>query len=409
MIDRLRKLSNSASSSPKTSKPLKSEEKPADHAPEDVSDDAAAEAAAEEQQTVISTSPSASLEGMEPLPEAALDAPLKEQGALDTASGKHAEEDDLPEGCDWKVDDESADDEVRQVRPSAAGTDVGPSVSTAGTPNSGTSSTATHWEKVADQPATIDPPVVIPADASLLDGLRALLVHHLRRSAGSHVVNLTAGQAELLEHHLNRLASYAQKIVHTLAFATRFLSSQQEPPSYFEGDRGEMASPNVSSRGVDSARAASVADGQEQAPHRTRKLRLRDNEILDIYRSAQQEASKEADWRGIAGPGARSDGGCSTARSETSQMAAVFSSQGTAAQGEDVEFVRAISRAMQQPGRTPEAFTAEMLGSSGSMLGCCQSKVLAAQREAMRNSSAVIRWPQVPPDPGARRYERSEV
>eukprot|EP00931_Biecheleriopsis_adriatica_P105282 TRINITY_DN79845_c0_g1_i1.p1 TRINITY_DN79845_c0_g1~~TRINITY_DN79845_c0_g1_i1.p1 ORF type:complete len:502 (+),score=120.12 TRINITY_DN79845_c0_g1_i1:37-1542(+) len=331
------------------------------------------------------------------------EAPVTAEKAVPASSGTRA---DVPnDGGEWKLEEDDSDNDVRQVRPSATGSAEGPSASAGGTPRSGTSTVASYpWNK--EEPP---PPLLIPGDASLLDGLRAVLVHHLKKSAGTQTVNLTSGQAELLEHHLSRLASYAQKIVHTLAFATRFLSSQQ---NCFEGDRGDLESPhggastNASDRGAEGA-AAAIAASEANPQPTLRKIKLKDREILDIYRSAQQEASKEADWRGIPGPSpsrsARSDP-CSSARSETSQLATVFASQGPTAQGEDVELLRVISRAMQQPGRTPQAFAAEIAESSNSTFPFCRSaKGLAAQREAAKTSSAMVQWPQVPPDPGSRR------
>lgn len=262
--------------------------------------------------------------------------------------------------------------------------------------------------------------LLIQADAPLVDGLRALLVHHLKRSVGTSVINLSASQAELLEHHLSRLASYAQKIVHTLAFATRFLSKHQ-----FEGDRGEaMDSPHIDSF----ANRAAAADGtyagsmmgaaeaqQMQAAEVARpprkSLKLNDDEILTLYRSAQMEAAIEADWRGIQGPSpgvapAGSDAAVSTrssngvsaragAAAELPTAAAAASGPGGLASAaatngctggvisvvatngctsgsnvadagteivrDDQEYLRIISRALQESGRSPRAFAAEVM------------------------------------------------
>mmetsp|Transcript_24941 Transcript_24941/g.54265 ORF Transcript_24941/g.54265 Transcript_24941/m.54265 type:complete len:435 (+) Transcript_24941:49-1353(+) len=226
-------------------------------------------------------------------------------------------------------------------------------------------------------------PLMIQADAPLVDGLRALLVHHLKRSVGASIVNLSASQAELLEHHLARLASYAQKIVHTLAFATRFLSKH-----HFEGDHGELESPRTDGGGRGGSGGYSPGDAvvggaapprppPEPRPPR-KALKLNDDEILSLYRSAQHEASIEADWRGIQGPtpsrsGASEDGG--TSRSAVSLAAPASDLTPTEhLKDGDQEYLRMLSRALQQPGRSPRAFTAEILDPSKDVV-CCRPRV----------------------------------
>lgn len=119
--------------------------------------------------------------------------------------------------------------------------------------------------------------LTIGDDATILEGLRGLLAHHLRRS---NVVCLSESQAELLEHHLTRLSSYSQKIVHTIAFAQRvFSKGVAEEPSQAEHSQQQEA--------------------PEEPPNKRKPLKLSDNEILKMYNLAQQEAELEADWRGI--------------------------------------------------------------------------------------------------------------
>lgn len=248
-------------------------------------------------------------------------------------------------------------------------------------------------------------PLVIPADASLVDGLRALLVHHLKRSVGASIISLSTSQAELLEHHLARLASYAQKIVHTLAFATRFLSKH-----HFEGDSGELESPHIEGGTVANACAsgasarlheAAVQGRAEQHPQR-KALKLNDSEILSLYRSAQIEASIEADWRGIQGPtpirGGGSEGG-GTNRSASSFVAPGSDSRpppertSVAPKKEnDQEYLRMLSRALQQPGRSPRAFTAEILDPSLSKdTICCQPRVGTMLSGVLSKSTSIRR------------------
>jgi len=205
--------------------------------------------------------------------------------------------------------------------------------------------------------------LTISADATLVDGLRCLLLHHMKKGLDSDVT-LTATQAELFEQHLDRLASYAGKIVSALSFSMHFLTKHK---AGWEPDESEVP----------------LSERQEDEQPKT--LKLDDNDILDIYRSAQHEAMKEADWRGVDEDGQR-------------QRIA------------DSELVRVLSRAMQQPGRTPEAFASE-LASHASFLGCCRP-----EPTNFHDSSAKIRWPQVPPDPdsdvfalGTFRFPRDEI
>lgn len=252
-------------------------------------------------------------------------------------------------------------------------------------------------------------PLVIPADASLVDGLRALLVHHLKRSVGSNIVSLSASQAELLEHHLARLASYAQKIVHTLAFATRFLSK-----SHFEGDTGEPETPHPD-EGVRPNGASMAAERPPSADQRQprKALKLNDDEILSLYRSAQMEAAIEADWRGIhAGPTpsrVASDGGF-TSRSNDQSLGAPEAGPYAKDDG-DQEYLRMLSRALQQPGRSPRAMTAELLDASKGAL-CCQPRIGAGLDDGAaaiahcaigQGSGRALRPPGGPPDPGSHR------
>eukprot|EP00930_Biecheleria_cincta_P089020 TRINITY_DN78279_c0_g1_i1.p1 TRINITY_DN78279_c0_g1~~TRINITY_DN78279_c0_g1_i1.p1 ORF type:complete len:425 (+),score=62.89 TRINITY_DN78279_c0_g1_i1:272-1546(+) len=299
-------------------------------------------------------------------------------------------------GGDWTLEqEESDDDEVLHVRSSW--------------PECGGPDSARADEQST---AASESPLSIPAEASLQDGLRALLVHHLKRSVGSGNISLTTGQADLLEHHMARLASYAQKIVHTLAFATRFLMNDQM--SLGESQEDAQSSPRYAVSNTDDEQCSMHMHQEERPPKHKSTLKLKDREIMELFRSAQQEASKEADWRGITGPevtpGSPSEGG-STARSEGS-MAARFATQKTAVKApEDLDFLGQISRAMQQPGRTPETFTAEMLdshrSSQSSPIFCQSPHALLAQRSARSRAPAMIRWPQVPPDPGARNSRKS--
>jgi len=142
--------------------------------------------------------------------------------------------------------------------------------------------------------------VVIPVDASLLEGLKVILEHHLRRTG---VETLTQPEADLLAHHLGRLASYGQKIVHTLAYSQQVVTqpiegraeAAQQPPAPRPGDDDSSAQAG--------AEAAAEEAAQKDAP--TKTLRLSDREIMAIFKGAQREAEREADWRNIEPPNAR--------------------------------------------------------------------------------------------------------
>jgi len=227
-----------------------------------------------------------------------------------------------------------------------------------------------------------DTPVVIPADASLLDGLRALLVHHLKRSAGggSDVLSLSASQAELLEHHLCRLASYAVKIVNTLAFATRFSAM---PPGTVPATSATAVSGSVSqaSTGPPSSQIAAgisqQAAGSAEARPVKKTLKLNDREIMKLYRAAQHEAAVEADWRGIdvltssmrTGKGVAKE----KSRSWRSSGARHTTQDDSAAPRDSAHrnCVQMLSRAMQQPGFNPDSLAAEIVQPPQEM-SCCK-------------------------------------
>lgn len=114
----------------------------------------------------------------------------------------------------------------------------------------------------------------IDANATMLDGIRSLLAHHLRNA---DVICLSESQVELLEHHSARLASYAQKIVQTITFAQ-----------------------HVVSQVTDAQRVYQAREPPKEVPRKKpKKLKLSDGELLSIYGKARREAEKEADWRGL--------------------------------------------------------------------------------------------------------------
>lgn len=287
---------------------------------------------------------------------------------------------------------------------------------------------------VAAADGEVRAPLIIPADATLVDGLRALLVHHLKRSVGTAVVSLSSSQAELLEHHLARLASYATKIVHTLAFATRFLSKQQQGDGAEQGQGADPSGVASQGRAVGLPPGATGAPGaqpyaggaaysspyggrasQPSEPRPQRKaLKLNDDEILSLFRNAQMEAAMEADWRGISGPIMSRDSASSGGAQDGWTGAA--SGSGTPAKEPHVskdpasqEYLRMLSRALQQPGRSPRAFTAQILDPQKET-ACCQPNVEnSSMTLAAAGKTGLLRLPDAgPPDPGNLRPGRSQ-
>jgi len=147
----------------------------------------------------------------------------------------------------------------------------------------------------------------------------------MRQNIGTEAMEtLTESQADLLEYHTVRLTSYAQKVVRTLAFATNFLSKDspesdaQEFELIREGEAevyGEDESAPRSGAAGEAVRGSSASGGAAEGcsagevkapptkrPSARKPLKLDDDEILNLYRSAQHEAAMEADWRGIQGP-----------------------------------------------------------------------------------------------------------
>jgi len=274
------------------------------------------------------------------------------------------------------------------------------------------SSFAVHDEDCESEAADADAPLVIQADASLVDGLRALLVHHLKRSVGANIVNLSASQAELLEHHLARLASYATKIVHTLAFATRFLSKHAaeqdaEPDGNHQAEAGVPQSVGTGASSASRAPAPPEVAAAETKPPK-KALKLNDAEILSLYQSAQMEAAIEADWRGISAPRNDSSFDGRTSSSHRSMWSgspaktphADFDKSG------DQEYLRMLSRAMQQPGRSPRTFTAEILEPSRDVgTVCCAPRLEGGSMFKVVSShrSSALPPPSSTPDPGSHR------
>lgn len=210
-----------------------------------------------------------------------------------------------------------------------------------------------------------DQPLVIPADASLSEGLRMLLLHHVRRSLGSEVpVSVPPHHLSFLEDHVAWLAS------NSIAFLARFLGRLRSSEN-----SEESASRRAHSSG--DPRCDPVPPPKLEPRTRKKPLKLSDDEILNIYRSAQAEAAIEADWRGIHNQTSDSTGRApsSSASSSGGVMACVAGQSSPVKLDKDREYLRMFSRALQEPGRSPRALTAEMLDPyQVGLAACCQPR-----------------------------------
>mmetsp|Transcript_15887 Transcript_15887/g.37541 ORF Transcript_15887/g.37541 Transcript_15887/m.37541 type:complete len:296 (+) Transcript_15887:122-1009(+) len=121
-------------------------------------------------------------------------------------------------------------------------------------------------------------PLCIPAHASLLEGVRQLLLHHLERGLGQ-TPTFTPGQAQLFDRHLHQLASHADKLAQAVL----------NNPACAHSGAGYTREHVCDASGRD------VPDSSTDM----RRLKLKDKEVLEIYFMARQEAHREADWRGV--------------------------------------------------------------------------------------------------------------
>jgi len=121
----------------------------------------------------------------------------------------------------------------------------------------------------------------------------------------------------------------------------------------------------------------------------------------------------EADWRGISGVAMSRDSASSGGGVDSWSGAA--SGSGTPAREahvsrdpESEEYLRMLSRAMQQPGRSPRAFTAQILDPQKEA-ACCQPHVHDTSLTlAAVGKTGLLKLPgSGPPDPGNHRHGRS--
>lgn len=154
---------------------------------------------------------------------------------------------------------------------------------------------ATAAEQSSEVVQQSEPNSFVSIEDSVLEGLRQLLVHHLRRSG---IIALSESQACLLEHHLPRLSNYSEKIVHTIVYAQRVLANSQAPRPKDASDDAQSTEASTEAAVAEAVVAPTEAVVLEEPRKKT--LKLQDREILQLYCDAIKEAEIEADWRGIA-------------------------------------------------------------------------------------------------------------
>lgn len=233
---------------------------------------------------------------------------------------------------DWHLGDSETDEDAVPMKPAMAvgleqPTIVSPGASFVGitSPRSVSSTEASSISVGRGKDSLAFEPSPSFVDMPLVDGLRILLLQQLKRRLSTEATNLTADESELLDRHVERLHCYGQKIVETL--------------SMLHLERGTLPF------GLEEEVAGEPQPALELQPvQRQKALTLDDSEILEIYRLAQLEAGKEADWRGGMSPGLRK------------------SRPGLA----ELECLQVVSQAMQQPGQTPDGIAAEILESAPS-------------------------------------------
>lgn len=246
---------------------------------------------------------------------------------------------------DWHLGDSETDEDAVPMKPTMAiGLErpvsiiasPGTSVVGATSPRSVSSTEASSTSVSREKDSLAPKPSSSFVDMPLVDGLRSLLLQQLKRRLSNEAMNLRADERELLEQHVERMHCYGQQIVETLSM----LRLEQSSSPF----------------GLEDEIAGDLQPALELQPvQRQKALTLNDSEILEIYRIAQLEAGKEADWRGGMSPGLRKNGNGLV----------------------ELECLQVVSQAMQQPGQSPEGIAAEIIASAPSSCAwyCRQDEV----------------------------------
>jgi len=235
---------------------------------------------------------------------------------------------------DWHLGDSETDEDAVPMKPTMAvvlerptSITASPGTSVVGitSPRSVSSTEASSTSVSRGKDSLACKPPLFFADMPLVDGLRSLLLQQLKRRLSGEAMHLTADERELLEQHVERLHCYGQHIVETLS-----MMHLENGNSRFRLEEEVAGEPQP---------ALELQPVQQQ-----KALTLNDSEILEIYRIAQLEACKEADWRGGMSPGLR--------KNRTGL--------------DELECLQVVSQAMQQPGQSPEGVAAQILASAPS-------------------------------------------
>lgn len=147
-------------------------------------------------------------------------------------------------------------------------------------------------------------PLIIPYDASLSEGLRLLIMHHLH-GCNIDTDSLSANELSLLQCHLPRLAQSAQKIINSLSVGAS-VGVLSSCPSRSRApcavcDEVDLHS-KISGDTLPNRMQASSQDCfglTESRRNQCKSLKLTEDEIMKLYTAAQDEAAREADWRGV--------------------------------------------------------------------------------------------------------------
>jgi len=236
----------------------------------------------------------------------------------------------------------------------------------------------------------VPPPFVSPsgggggvhAGTSTENEIRTLLVGLLARSRSvgwSHgpLEMLTQAQDEVLQRHLSTLTLYVEKIVLALTFAERlpFPSRQTAYAPAFPSDGRTCPKDKALSNTMWSNGASGRILDVDANSSPTWVMELSDDEILRLYRSAQDEAQMEADWRGITGPLApegRDDESIAGWSASTPVLGPSVSARTTlSAQSGERDYLRLISSALQDAHHRDVIVASELAAGPPTGTVCC--------------------------------------
>jgi len=205
-------------------------------------------------------------------------------------------------------------------------------------------------------------PLIIPYDASLSEGLRLLIMHHLPR-CNTKTDSLSANELSLLQCHLPRLAQSAQRIINSLSVGARVGVLSSDPSgSCLQSDvRDEVdLHSKISGNTFPKRKHASFQDCSgvtESRRHPCKSLRLTEDEIMKLYTAAQDEAAREIDWRGVQwqGDGTFTGSKCTSSLPLTDDKHRCMPPEMC-----ESSFFRVIGRAIESTSRSPSSIAAQV-------------------------------------------------